>query len=176
MAITRLLLTTLVVAFAVSGTAFAGSSADHAKTTDLGVTLNAGVTSSGSGTHFTSWNFQGSTVVPGLGAVSYTGTYGVDTYTVFVGVDENGDFIPVVHESRVLSVTFVAANGDSLSVGGLTDWLQADPAPQLTWAATGTGRFADYTGNGTFTVVSPDESSDPAHISVSFAGTLVRTN
>jgi hypothetical protein len=68
-------------------------------------------------------------------------------------------------------LVLVAPNGDELLLAGYNEWVfPLEPPPQqLTWSITGgTGRFADSSGSGTYTV----EQADFSTLTISLSGTL----
>jgi hypothetical protein len=114
------------------------------------VKLNA--TLVGTSTWSTGWccgtytEFEGRAVLPALGAVTFKGTWTRGCDSAF----------PPITCFRGLTLEFVTRDGATLSLSGGASWaypLEPPPA-QLTWSITGgTGRLADFSGSGTFTVV-----------------------
>lgn len=93
---------------------------------------------------------SGHAVVPGIGPVAFASRYvsGVNPYLTF---DQQGGYVRPYSESRSLSLTLQAANGDVVVLVGKTTWSQAHPAPPLAWHITRTtGQFAGLTGTGTY--------------------------
>jgi hypothetical protein len=106
--------------------------------------------------------FEGSGVVMRMGAVEFTGQW-------IAGCSFATLPTPCF---RRLDLVLRARNGDQLSVRGANEWTQpVDPAPAaMTWAsdpANSTGRFADFTASGTYTLV---QSADGASVTISLAG------
>ena len=107
------------------------------------------------------YEFEGSAVLPAIGAVTFTGTW-------TRGCQGPGD--PTTVCFRSLRVELVTRDGATLSLSGYNEWVfPLEPPPaQLTWSVTGgTGRLADFSGSGTYTV---EQAGLPLIISLS--GTL----
>jgi len=107
------------------------------------------------------WNFAGRTnISPPLGSLAFTGSYSDG----FICTDIGEDFsclVPITY-FRSLTLTLIAANGDKLVLGenfsSTTRPLLlslGDSQVQGAWnvdPAQSTGRFAHYTGSGTYTL------------------------
>jgi hypothetical protein len=132
----------------------------QAQPTNLKATLfSASATGSGTCCVFT-WFFEGSASVPVLGAVTFEGHWS-SGHVAFSD--------PLIrHEA--LSVRFVSRGGDTIELSGVTQWLASDPMPPLTWTVSeATGRFAAYTGSGTYTAEAVD-----GRVVIRLSGTLLR--
>jgi hypothetical protein len=107
------------------------------------------------------YEFQGRAVLPAIGAVTFTGTWTRGC---------QGPADPTTVCFRSLGLALVARDGATLSLSGYNEWVfPLEPPPaQLTWSITGgTGRLADFSGSGTYTV---EQTGLPLIISLS--GTL----
>lgn len=105
--------------------------------------------------------FEGSAVLPALGAVTFTGTW---THGC------QGPPDPATTCFRSLRLEFRARDGATLSLSGYNEWVYPlEPPPQeLTWSITGgTERFADLSGSGAYTVAEADST-----LIIALAGTL----
>ena len=157
----RLLVVLIVVLAAMLVAAPAASTqAAQAQPTNLKATVvsaNAG----GAGTCcvFT-WFFDGSASVPVLGAVNFEGHWS----------SGHVQFSDPIIRHEALSVRFVSRAGDTIVLSGVTQWLASDSMPPLTWTVSeATGRFAGYTGSGTYAAEAVD-----GRVAVRLSGTLLR--
>jgi len=111
---------------------------------------------------------DGWATIPSLGRLHATGTY--DLVSHFVTPD------PGLTGGLVLTLT--ARNGDSLTIGGSSDLFAFGAAPPASpWeVVSGTGRFAEAAGSGTYTVSGPvlDDTADTTPLSFAFEGTLAK--
>jgi hypothetical protein len=132
------LLVLVAVAAVISGYTSAGA---QATTRPVSATLNGTATLIGFGHFGISVFLDGRGVVRGIGAVTFSGAWSSDS----------GLFPPFPGTAR-LDLTLTAANGDAIVLAGVTTWSDANNAPPLTWAVvSGTGRFAQTSGSGTYT-------------------------
>jgi hypothetical protein len=90
---------------------------------------------------------RGKISAPKLARFTFTGSF-VDTYHADTGRRE-----------AQLELTLTTSNGDQLAIQGDDSWPDTNPAtapvPPLTWTvnkAQSTGRFANYTGSGNYTL------------------------
>lgn len=136
----------LLVVLALATMAFAAPASADAASVKVNATL-AGTITDGSGWCCGStFEFEGSAVLPRIGAVTFTGGW-------VRGCEGLAD--PTAVCFRSLSLALVARSGDELFLSGHNEWVfPLEPPPQqLTWSITGgTGRFADFSGSGTYTV------------------------
>jgi hypothetical protein len=123
------------------------------------------------------WSFGGQTnISPPLGRLTFTGFYELVTFAPQPPDDPNA----TATMERVLTLTFTAPKGDSLVVSEDVSWPATDPAPQMTWAvdqAKGTGRFASYTGSGSYSLshTSIDPINPTEEFDIRLTGTLTST-
>lgn len=111
-------------------------------------------------------DFEGRTVLPAVGAVTFTGRWG-------------GGCLPGGPGAwfcfRQLSLALVARNGDKLFLSGNSEAYLFPDEPwtqETTWSVdpmNSTRRFADYSGSGTYTVTFAGSGSS---IIISLSGTL----
>jgi hypothetical protein len=140
---------TLLAGLATTLALASGAMADRTRTT----TIDATIAGTGCGVKGTScggtccvlyWNFAGRGIIaPPLGSLSLNASYDV-------GVNPFSD--PVTR-LRDLTLSFVAGNGDQLTLVEQATWLAADVDPPSTWTVDGsssTGRFAGVTGSGSY--------------------------
>jgi hypothetical protein len=106
------------------------------------------------------YEFEGSAVLPAIGAGTFTGTW-------TRGCQFTSD--PTTVCFRSLRLELVARGGATLSLSGFNEWVfPVEPTPQLTWSITGgTGRLAGFSGSGTYTVEQVDST-----LIISLSGTL----
>ena len=101
-------------------------------------------------------SFRGTASLPKLGAVTFDGTFA----NGIIGLDWDSN---TQRNVRQLSLYLEAANGDTVSIWGRTEWvspMDSSEEPELSWSfRKGTGRFSDLSGAGTFTVTPPDFSA-----------------
>jgi hypothetical protein len=106
---------------------------------------------------------EGKAVIPTVGSVTFTGTW-------FRGCEYTAGVYPY-RCWRTLSLAFVAPNGDTFTLDGANEWIvPLEPAPQeLTWTIVGgTGRFAAWSGSGSYTI----ERSGLQMWTITLSGTL----
>jgi hypothetical protein len=116
----------------------------------------------------TFWTFTGRTnLASGLGSLRLSGSYSV-------GADPFQD--PPVG-LRDAAFTFTAGNGDQLVLVERATWVLTDPTPPQTWTvdqALSTGRFAGFSGSGTYSVtIGTSSDGTSATFAVALNGTLV---
>jgi hypothetical protein len=157
----------LVAGFALASTATAAP----IKTTDINATLvgnGCGVTglecgSGGGGScvcFVAFWNFAGRTNIAPLGSLAFTGSYSDGYFCSDIGNDLSC-LVPLTYV-RTLTLTFTAPNGNKLV---LAENFSSSTRPSLlsegdnpvegAWSvdpAQSSGRFARYTGSGTYTL------------------------
>jgi hypothetical protein len=125
------------------------------------------------------WNFAGQTTIPALGALSLAGSYSDGYFCSEVGPDFNC-LVPLTY-TRSLTLTFTAHNGDKLV---LAEDFSSDTRPPLliegdnpvggAWSVDptqSTGRFAQYTGSGTYSLNYQDQQTY-ATFTLALQGTL----
>jgi hypothetical protein len=107
------------------------------------------------------WFFEGSTVIPSIGKLNFTGTYTAGQIPEFLGGP--------MDEVRALSLTFTTPDGSTLVLRSeLLTWLAGATAPPLAWAVSeATGRFAGYSGTGVYTA-----ATGATTVSISLSGSL----
>jgi hypothetical protein len=126
------------------------------------VSLVGTIVDGGSTCCITFWFFEGSAVVPMLGLVTFEGEWAQG------GVQFSDP--PLRHRS--LSLRLESSTGDTLLLSGVTQWLATEPMPPLTWTVSeGTGRFASYSGSGTYTTANVDGT-----VRITLSGTLLRAS
>jgi hypothetical protein len=107
--------------------------------------------------------FEGSSVVMGVGAVEFTGSFASGCLNPLI-------FIPTPCFRR-LDLLLVSPSGATLAIHGDNQWLLGEPPPQvLTWsvdANRSTGRFADFEASGAFTFSS---SSSDGSVVIALSG------
>jgi hypothetical protein len=112
--------------------------------------LTASVTSGSGWCCGSTFDFEGSGVAPVIGATSFGGTW-------LGGC--SGVPLPTTTCMRTLTVRLVARSGDVLSLSEEAIWeAPVQPEPPPTWTvdqASSTGRFATYSGSGTYSVDEP---------------------
>jgi hypothetical protein len=108
--------------------------------------------------------FQGTTTVPSLGSLQFSGTYDVVT-------QYPTDTSQTPQLSAVLAVTFVSGDGSSFTVSGTSSSVPAGSLPvNGGWAVTSAnGRFAGTSGSGGFAV----KGFDTSELVYSFVGDIV---
>jgi hypothetical protein len=167
--LTPLLLIIVIAVLALPGTA---NTAPVAKTIPVNTTLtvvtcyaegtSCGTTGSGSCLCPASfWNFVGTAVIPKFGAFSFTGGYAYGTvYPWYIDVNGALQIRWPATADRTLTLALTTAGGETLALRESVDWQFSSPdtfestALPKTWTvdrAASTGRFADYTGSGTYT-------------------------
>jgi len=140
------------VVLSVLGVAALAPAATSASSGATAVSFDATLTATSTGG--TAWccgtlvEFEGNGVVPGLGALEFTGEWLHGCSFAF----------PPTPCFRRLDLVLVARNGDRLTIHGDNEWTYpVDAPPQvLTWGsdpASSSGRFADFVASGTFVVV-----------------------
>jgi hypothetical protein len=146
----------LLIAVLVASLASAGF-ATAAATRPLDVTLRGTVTESGvSGCCAIYWNFEGTTMIRGLGFVNFTGSYA--DVTLYLSQQSR----------RVLYLELAAPNGDTLTLTGEVNYPWGEQTPPSPWTvADANGRFSGYSGSGTFTTETIDST-----ITFSLTGTI----
>jgi hypothetical protein len=153
----RIIIVVLTATAAIAAGAPASASAAPAK---LNTTLTGTITWSTGWCCGSYFEFEGRAVLRGLGAFTFTGTW-------TRGCSGLPD--PTTVCFRQLTLELRAVDGATLSLSGHNEWVHPlePPPPQLTWSITGgTGRFADLSGSGTYTVEQAD------NLIISLAGTL----
>jgi hypothetical protein len=155
------------VAIALSGLSTASATAQERS---VNTTLTADVTRiwDGNSCCAIARDLDGTARFARFGRFEFTGEYDLVTH-----------FFPVNAGTTALSLTFVAANGDSFTVGGVSDFYNfGDPPPAGTWTiVTATGRFARYEGSGTYEVngLDPANGFDPTTpLTISLVGTVTK--
>jgi hypothetical protein len=151
----------LFVVLAATAAVAAGPASASGASVKLNTTLTGTITGGTVWCCGSESEFEGSAVLPSLGAVTFTGTWTHGCQ----GVPD-----PATTCLRRLTLEFRARDGATLSLSGYNEWVYPlEPPPQqLTWSITGgTGRFADFSGSGTYTVAQADSI-----LIISLAGTL----
>jgi hypothetical protein len=133
---------------AAAVTAAATPASPSAATAHFDATLSATATGGGGWCCGSFVEFEGNAVVPGAGALEFTGEW------------LHGCSFPLAPTPcfRRLDLVLVARNGDRLAIRGNNEWTYpVDAPPQvLTWSsdpASSSGRFTDFVASGTFVVV-----------------------
>jgi hypothetical protein len=120
------------------------------------------------------WDFGGrANISPPLGQLRFTGFYDLTTFQ-----PQPPETTATLY--RALTLTFTAPNGDSLVVSENVFWSATDPVPAMRWTvdqSKGTGRFASYTGSGSYTLshTSIDPINPTEEFDVRLTGTLTST-
>jgi hypothetical protein len=164
----------LVGAFALPGTVQASAP----KTFAINATLvgdGCGVAGTDCGAHgggscvcdVAFWNFAGHTNIAPLGRLAFTAFYSDGFFCSEIGNDFSC-LVPLTYE-RLLTLTFTAPSGDKLVLA--ENFASTTRPPLLSqgdnpvggnWSvdpAQSTGRFARYTGSGTYTLSLEDHST-----------------
>ena len=159
MARARILLVALAAAVTI---ALAAPALANAAPVKVDATLTGTVTGGTIWCCGSQFEFDGRTVLPSVGAVTFTGTWTRGC---------QGPAFPTTTCFRSLVLVLVSPNGDDLILAGYNEWVfPLEPPPeQLTWSITGgTGRFADFSGAGAYSV----EQADFTTLIISLSGTL----
>lgn len=133
--------------------------------------VNVNETLTGTVTWATGWccgtyvEFEGNAVAPAVGAVAFTGTRSSGCA---------GPPSPFTQCFRRLTLTLFSSKRHVLVLSGNNEWLfPLDPLPEeLSWSvdqAESSGRFADFSGSGTYTFDRVDNT-----VIISLSGTLER--
>ena len=173
----------VVIATLVTALAFVGTSAADApvKVTSIQATLTGtgcgitGTVCSGN-CCLRFWTFSGrGTIAPPLGSLRFTAS--------LVKGDDPFALPPI--GIRSLTLTLVSGNGDQLVLDENATWPTTNPVPPPTWTvdhALSTGRFAVFTGSGSYSDTdlgcgSTDSSGNctSEQFSVALSGTLTAT-
>lgn len=88
-------------------------------------------------------------------------------------------YFPIYGATTALGLTFVARNGDSFTIGGLSDFFNFGESPPAgTWSiVAATGRFSDYTGSGTYAITGLDPGNGfdtTTPLTISLVGTVTK--
>jgi hypothetical protein len=146
--------------------AWAGTASAAAPPRSIDVTASANVTRI--------WNansccalefvFDGTAKIPSLGRLKFTGV--LDLVAHYVP--------PAPYLTSGLNMTFVAGNGDTFRVSGVSDPFGFDdPPPTAPWAISdATGRFSKVGGSGSYTVSGVDFGAET--LTFEFVGTLAK--
>src|SRR4051794_14263725 len=113
-------------------------------------------------------DLEGKARLSGIGRLRFTGEY--DLVVHFVQPN------PV--ETGFLYLRFVAANGDSFAISGASDsFARGELPPAAPWSILdATGRFASYSGSGSYAIAGLDPASpfDPTPLGISLVGTVTK--
>lgn len=111
------------------------------------------------------FDFQGSAIVPGLGSLHFQGTW----LDGCAGVPQ-----PTTTCMRQLDLQLISPSGDVLALSEDVTWTfpgEEEPSPAWTVdSASSTGRFAGYTGSGSYSVAMVGSGG----VQISLSGTFVR--
>jgi hypothetical protein len=151
----------LVVALVLAAPASAKSQGEG--TGNFTVVLSGTITGGTGWCCGSTFDFEGSGVVPGVGAVAFSGTW-------LGGCTGIAD--PTTICMQQLDLQLVSRSGDVLSLSADASWeFPVEDEPAATWTvdqASSTGRFAKYRGSGTYSVV----DAGSGIVVVALAGTL----
>ena len=127
------------------------------------MTLSGTITSGTGWCCGTTFDFEGSAAVPVVGASSFSGTWVSGCA---------GAFLPTTC-MRTLTLQLVSRSGDVLTLSGEASWeIPDETEPLLTWSvdpAASTGRFAKYSGSGTYSV----DELPSGGVTISLSGNLL---
>lgn len=121
------------------------------------------------------WYFAGNAVIPSLGSLSFAGDFGNGVFCTEIVWDpiSQTNVCLAWENRRWLTLTFSDRSGSKLVLDEAFASTTPFPSGQGAWtvdAALSTGRFASYTGSGTYSIESPDGY----HFTIRLDGTLIR--